>query len=53
MTATLTAAPADEPRRDHPSQEDEALRQVRGGRAPLSTVTRRDVRPVIARQRRW
>ncbi|MFJ2110584.1 hypothetical protein ACIOEX_01425 [Streptomyces sp. NPDC087850] len=52
MTTTLTAAPADEPRREHPTQEDEFLRRARAPK-PLTTIIRRDVRTVIARQRGW
>ncbi|MFE2497123.1 hypothetical protein [Streptomyces scopuliridis] len=52
MTATLTAAPADEPRREHPTQQDEALRRVRALKR-LTAIPRRDVRVVIAQLRGW
>ncbi|MFJ1647972.1 hypothetical protein [Streptomyces sp. NPDC088258] len=52
MSVTMTAAPADEPRREHPSQEDEFLRRVRAPKR-LATIIRRDVRTAVARQRGW
>lgn len=51
MTATQTAA-ADEPRREHPSQEDELLRRARNPRT-ISSVPRRDVRNTISKIRGW
>ncbi|MEV4970597.1 hypothetical protein [Streptomyces scopuliridis] len=44
--------PADEPRREHPTQQDEALRRVRALKR-LTVINRRDVRVVISQLRGW